>query len=158
MQSAHKLKWTRIINASPSAVCVRACEARIGVAAQSAMASTCDTPSPTKVVVNMGRKGGGKKAFLKGVVAKPESEQEPTAAIDDQALAVGPASGQQQADSQQPNADNGSAATSTAHLPEITSTAQNLESESRGQLTQRHKKVRTGQALFAWTAGWFAGI
>lgn len=92
----------------------------------------------------MGRKGGGKKAFLKGVIAKPESEQEPTAAIDDQALAVGPASGQQQADSQQPNADNGSAATSTAHLPEITSTAQNLESESRGQLTQRHKKVRTG--------------
>ncbi len=88
----------------------------------------------------MGRKGGGKKAFLKGVVAKPEAEDVPTAATDDQAHAT-PDGGEAQAASTPSASDSGAASSSTAHLPEVTSTAQDIESESRGQLTQRHKKV-----------------
>ncbi|DBA83091.1 hypothetical protein WJX79_000332 [Trebouxia sp. C0005] len=87
----------------------------------------------------MGRKGGGKKAFLKGVVAKPDADEVSATAIDDQAEG-GPSSADTQTETKRSDIENGSASCSPAHLPEVTSTAQDLESESRGQLTQRHKK------------------
>jgi hypothetical protein len=98
----------------------------------------------------MGRKGGGKKAFLKGVVAKPEADEESAAATGDQGQG-GPSSADTQTETRRSDTENGSASSSTAHLPEVTSTAQDLESESRGQLTQRHKKVRRPCAA-AWSS------
>ena len=98
----------------------------------------------------MGRKGGGKKAFLKGVAAKPDADEVSAAATDDQGQG-GPSSADTQTDTKRSDAENGSASSSTGHLPEVTSTAQDLESESRGQLTQRHKKVRRPCAA-AWSS------
>lgn len=98
----------------------------------------------------MGRKGGGKKAFLKGVVAKPEADEESAAATRDQGQG-GPSSADTQTETRRSDTETGSASSSTAHLPEVTSTAQDLESESRGQLTQRHKKVRRPCAA-AWSS------
>jgi len=111
---------------------------RHGRNAQSALATELIRTTPRFSA--MGRKGGGKKAFLKGVVAKPEADEVSAAATIDQGQG-GPTSAETQTDAKRSDTDNGSASSSTAHLPEVTSTAQDLESESRGQLTQRHKKV-----------------
>ena len=90
----------------------------------------------------MGRKGGGKKAFLKGVVAKPEAEDVPIAATHGQAEAAG-VSSESQRDTNQPSTGHGSDSPGLPQLPDVTISAQDLDSESRGQLTQRHKKVVT---------------
>ena len=89
----------------------------------------------------MGRKGGGKKAFLKGVVAKPDAEDAAEVAAADQAPAEprgGPAGPINTETSPQSLAD------SAAHVqvPEVSCKADDISSESKGQLTQRHKKAR----------------
>ena len=96
--------------------------------------SEADAPDTTE---NMGRKGGGKKAFLKGVAAKPEADEQATLANSDQAQAP---------PSETPvtrEAPPVPASADAAQLPDVASTAQDLESETRGQLTQRHKKVHS---------------
>ena len=90
----------------------------------------------------MGRKGGGKKAFLKGVVAKPEAEDVPIAATHGQAEAAG-VSSESQRDTDQPSTGHKPDSPGLPQLSDVTTSAQDLESESRGQLTQRHKKVVT---------------
>ena len=86
----------------------------------------------------MGRKGGGKKAFLKGVTAKPEADEQATLATSDQAEA--PSSAETPVTREAPPAP---ASADAAQLPDVASTAQAIESETRGQLTQRHKKVHS---------------
>lgn len=91
----------------------------------------------------MGRKGGGKKAFLKGVVAKPDTEDTPAQPL-----------GQAESSSVAPEtaSDDQPQAAIAQHVPQSTTqngvpatdhtlTEAELESEKRGQLTQRHKKV-----------------
>ena len=90
----------------------------------------------------MGRKGGGKKAFLKGVVAKPDvdsagTDQEPTESALPQASTSQAASEHPELSSAEPQ------------LPDVRSTAEDLSTESRGQLTQRHKKVHLRALLQA---------
>lgn len=84
----------------------------------------------------MGRKGGGKKAFLKGVVAKPDVDD---AGADQGSTEAGsalppPATSQTASEHQE-------ASSAGPQLPDVRSTAEDLSSESRGQLTQRQKKV-----------------
>ena len=82
----------------------------------------------------MGRKGGGKKAFLKGVVAKPDIDDAGTDQGSTEAALPQPSTSQaasEQLENPFPE----------FQLPDVRSTAEDLSSESRGQLTQRHKKV-----------------
>ena len=89
----------------------------------------------------MGRKGGGKKAFLKGVVAKPETEEapaEPSKANEPSALDTASDAQPQPAVAPDTRETSGhDAVPSNAQ----TLTEQQLETESRGQLIQRQKKV-----------------
>lgn len=85
----------------------------------------------------MGRKGGGKKAFLKGVVAKPDVDD----AGADQGSTEAGAALPQPATSHTAS-EHTETPSAGPQLPDVRSTAENLSSESRGQLTQRHKKVR----------------
>lgn len=87
----------------------------------------------------MGRKGGGKKAFLKGVVAKPETEDIPAEPSAEKAPPAAPdAASDTHAAPQERNQ-----ATEQDSLPSfnLSLSEQQLETETRGQLTQRQKKV-----------------
>lgn len=90
----------------------------------------------------MGRKGGGKKAFLKGVVAKPDatdvpaessSHAEPAVRRDESPDAEVQAAAPQQ--TREPTAQE------TVQTSDQALTKQQLDTETRGQLTQRQKKV-----------------
>ena len=89
----------------------------------------------------MGRKGGGKKAFLKGVVAKPETEEAPAEPSKNNE----PCAPDSVSDAQPQSAAAPDIRETTGHdaLPTDaqTLTEHQLETESRGQLTQRQKKV-----------------
>ena len=84
----------------------------------------------------MGRKGGGKKAFLKGVVSKPEADDVPL----DQGLVEAGAESAQPTTSE-PAAKHSETVSPGLQLLDVSSAAEDISSESRGQLTQRHKKV-----------------
>ena len=90
----------------------------------------------------MGRKGGGKKAFLKGVVAKPDVDDAST----DQGSTEAGAALPQPSQTAPEHLETFSA---ESQLPNVWSGAEDLSSESRGQLTQRHKKVRRRAVLHA---------
>lgn len=87
--------------------------------------------------VSMGRKGGGKKAFLKGVVAKPDVDDAGADQGSTEAREALPQPATSQTASEHPETPSAG-----PQLPDVRSTAEDLSSESRGQLTQRHKKVR----------------
>lgn len=86
-------------------------------------------PLPT-----MGRKGGGKKAFLKGVVAKLDADatdqRSPEAGVD-----------LPQPSTSEDATERPDTSSTGPQLPDVRSTTEDLSSESRGQLRQRHKKV-----------------
>lgn len=86
----------------------------------------------------MGRKGGGKKAFLKGVVAKPDADEAALEHISTSAPASSQNEAQHAAASQAagPEPTAREALPGTDHLSE-----QQLDAETLGQLTQRQKKV-----------------
>ena len=96
---------------------------------------------PASLEFTMGRKGGGKKAFLKGVVAKPDVDDATTDQGSTEAGAALPQPSTSETASE--HLDTSSAG---PQLPDVKSTAEDVSSESRGQLTQRHKKV--SRALF----------
>ena len=81
--------------------------------------------------------GGGKKAFLKGVVAKPDADDAGTDQGSTEAGAALP-----QPSTSQTASEPLKTSAAEPQLPDVRSAAENLSSESRGQLTQRHKKVR----------------
>ena len=92
----------------------------------------------------MGRKGGGKKAFLKGVVAKPETEEAPAEPSKDNEPTA--QDSRSNADVEPAAAPGGPASRETTGNDAVPTDAQSLtqqqlEAESRGQLTQRQKKV-----------------
>lgn len=87
----------------------------------------------------MGRKGGGKKTFLKGVATKPEADD---VSPDQGSLEAGAVSAEPS--TSDPAAKDPATASPGVPLPDVSSTAEDISSESRGQLTQRHKKARLG--------------
>ncbi|KAL3147843.1 hypothetical protein ABBQ32_002566 [Trebouxia sp. C0010 RCD-2024] len=84
--------------------------------------------------VAMGRKGGGKKAFLRGVVAKPDADD----GIEQESTESGvslPQPSTSETASERPDTSS-----TGPQLPDIRATTEDVSSETRGQLTQRHKK------------------
>ena len=86
----------------------------------------------------MGRKGGGKKAFLKGV-AKPDGTDTAGGSASTADVAE---SDTQQAAAPQAVSPETAGGHSTLSVPDHSLNQQQMDSETRGQLTQRQKKVR----------------
>ncbi len=110
------------------------------------LSSAASEIKPSSLDVAMGRKGGGKKAFLKGVVTKPDGDN-------------GAAEGSTESEVPSPQPSTSETAserpdTSSAgpQVPDVRPTTEDLSSETRGQLTQRHKKVKSPCCLERNTA------
>lgn len=91
--------------------------------------------SSSPLDVAMGRKGGGKKVFLRGVVAKPDADDGIEQQSTESAVPLPQPSTSETASERPDTSSTG------LQLPDIRSTTEDVSSETRGQLTQRHKKV-----------------